>query len=192
MLSREFLGALARAGRVEIIRALKAYPDRDFTVNELARVSKVPVMTTWRSVKDLKKVGLVRTRRIGNATSVSLVDDKEKMRVLRMIPGTDPQKTAALQFSETLASHAWLVECRLFGSVGRGEHAPGEEVDVAVVYDESGADEAECKAAAAGVADEIKQQTNVTIVPLCIQRKDMARKGGLAAELRDKEVVWRR
>ena len=192
MLSREFLSALARSGRVEVIRTLRAYPDRDFTVNELARVSKVPVMTVWRSVKDLKRIGLVKTRKVGNATSVALAEDREKTRLLKLISDADPQKTAAHLFAERLGSFAWLRECRLFGSVGRGEHSPGEEVDVAVVYDESAVSEAECKAASAEEAEKVKNDTNVAIVPLCIALKDMARRGGLAAELRDREVIWKR
>ena len=192
LLSREFLSALARKGRVEVIRAMKSYPDRDFTINELARVAKVPVMTTWRSVRDLKQIGLVRTRRVGNAISVTLVDDRDKMRMLRLIPDTDPQKAAASIFADRLGVNPWLRECRLFGSVGRGEHAPGEEVDVAVVFDDSQVEEPGARSAAVQVASDIKAETNVAIVPFCIAQKEMTRKGGLAAELRDKEIIWRR
>lgn len=192
MMSREFLSVLARTGRVEIIRTLKSYPDKDFTINELARTAKIPVMTSWRAVKELKKIGLVRTRKVGNAISVALVDDREKLRVLRLIPETDPQRTAALKFAEVLGGNPWLRECRLFGSVGRGEHTPGEEVDVAVVYDDSQGTEADAKSVAVDVAGRIKVETNVTIVPFCIALKEMARKGGLAGELRDKETIWKR
>jgi hypothetical protein len=36
------------------------------------------------------------------------------------------------------------------------------------------------------------EETNVTIVPFCIALREMGRKGGLASELRDKEVIWGR
>ncbi|MCU0852769.1 MAG: nucleotidyltransferase domain-containing protein [Thermoplasmata archaeon] len=192
MIQLELIRALARRGRVEVIRALRSYPDKDFTINELARAAKVPVMTTWRAVKDLKKAGLLRTRKVGNATSVFLTDDREKLKTLKMIPETDPQRTAAGLFASRLAQQPWLTECRLFGSIGRGEHAPGEEVDVAVVYDDSLTAEAEAKAIASELAGQIKAETNVAVVPLCVATKDMNRKGGLAAELRDKEVIWSR
>jgi len=192
MIQLELIRALARRGRVEVIRALRSYPDRDFTINELARAAKVPVMTTWRSVKDLKKAGLVRTRKVGNATSVFLTDDREKLRTLRMIPETDPQRTAAGLYASRLSQQAWLSECRLFGNIGRGEHSPGEEVDVAVVYDDSMIGESEAKAVATDLASHIKAETNVAVVPLCVAKKDMSRKGGLAAELRDKETIWSR
>jgi DNA-binding transcriptional regulator YhcF (GntR family) len=192
MLSVDFLKVLARKGRVDVIRTLKAYSDRDFTINELAKAAKVPTMTAWRAVKDLKKAGLVKTRKVGNATSVSITDDKERLRTLRLIPETDPQRMAARLFAGKLAENGWLEECKLFGTVGRGEHTPGEEVDVAVVYDDAKANEAEAKEAAAAVASTLKVETNVTIVPLCIPQKDMARRGGLGSELRDKESIWRR
>ncbi len=192
MLSRELLHVLARRGSIEIVRALKAYPDGDFTINELARVARVPAMTTWRAVQELRKVGFVRTRKVGNATSVRITEDKEKLRVLRLIPETDPQKTAAREFASRLGENEWLVECRLFGNIGRGEHSPGEEVDVAVVFDDSAVSEADARELTTRTAAATRAETNISIVPLLISRSEMARRGGLASELRDKETIWRR
>lgn len=192
MLSRELLEILAGRGRIEIIRTLKAFPERDFSINEIARASRIPPMTAWRSVNELKKSGLIRTRRVGNATCVRLTEDKDKLRALRLIPDTDPQRVAARLYSERLSNHSWLKECRLFGSIGRGEHSPGEEVDLAVIFDESITTESEVKTASAEIALQIREETNVAIAPLFVPQKDMARKGGLAAELRDKETIWER
>ena len=192
MLSREFLSILARRGRIEIIRTLRAYPERDFTINELARVASVPVMTAWRAVKDLKKVGLVKTRKIGNATSVTMTDDRARLSSIRLIPETDPQREAAKAYALQLSDNPWLQECRLFGMVGRGEHAPGEEVDVAIVYNEELIDERQAKEIASALASQVKIETNVTVVPLCIPAREMSRKGGIASELRDRETIWKR
>lgn len=192
VLSAELISVLAKRGRIEVIRTLKAFPDRSFTINELAKVAKVPTMTTWRAVNDLKKIEMVRTRRFGNAISVSMTDDRERLRALRLVPDTDPQRSAARIFAAKLSRNPWTFEFRLFGSIGRGEHSPGDEVDVAVVYDDSRVSEAEAKSQAGLAADEVKSETNVTIMPLCIAQKEMSRKGGLAAELRDREVIWKR
>lgn len=192
MLSAELISILARKGRIDVIRTLKAFPDRAFTINELAKVANVPTMTTWRAVKDLKKVEVVRTRRFGNAISVSMTDDRERLRALRLVPDTDPQRSAARLFAAKLSHNPWTSELRLFGSIGRGEHSPGDEVDVAVVFDDGRISEAEAKSETGLAADEIKAETNVTIMPLCIAQKEMSRKGGLAAELRDREVIWKR
>lgn len=191
MLSRELISTLAKSGRIEVLRTLKAYHDRQFTVNELARTSGVPTMTTWRAVKELKTAGLVKTRRIGNSTAVWITDDPGKLRALKGVPDTDPQKAAARSFAESLSVHPWLVECRLFGTVGRGDHRPGEEVDVAVVYDESVSEE-QAKASATEAAAELMGRTNVSVVPLCVSDKEMGRRGGLGSELRDKETIWER
>ena len=183
---------LARSGRIDVIRALKSFPDRDFTINELARTAKVPTMTTWRAVKELKKLGIVRTRKIGNAISVTITEDRDRLRTLRMVPDTDPQRAAARQYAAALGGQGWMAEARLFGSIGRGEHAPGDEVDIAVIFDDTQISEAEAKAKASDVAYSVKEETNVTVVPLCVALKDMSRKGGLASELRDKESIWAR
>ena len=189
VLSLEVLSVLARRGRVDLIRALRAFPNQDFTINELARKSGLPPMTAWRATKELKGIGLLKTRKAGNALMVSLTDEKDWLRILRLIPETDPHRMAAIAFSKDLAESEWLEECRLFGTVARGEHSPGEEVDVAVVYRDTLISEQEARTQAARLAERIKQDTNITIVPLCLPQREMSRKGGLASELRDKEVL---
>jgi len=192
MISREILITLAKRGRVEIIRTLKSYPGRDFTINELARTAQVPTMTAWRTVKDLKESGFIRVKKVGNSAIVAITEDREKLRTLRLIPDTDPQRVAAITYSRTLAEYDWVSEGRLFGSIGRGEHSPGDEVDVAVIFRDDRIHEDEARSRAKEIAETIKASTNITIVPLCVPSKEMSRKGGLAAELRDKEVIFRR
>lgn len=191
-ISVELIGILAKRGRIEMIRTLKAFPDKDFTINELARTAGVPTMTAWRATKELKKAGFVKTRKVGNATSVCITDDREKLRTLRLVPETDPQRAAAILFARKLGQYSWIEECRLFGNIGRGEHAPGEDVDVAVIYSDDAITIDEARAQAAVLAAEIKNESNVSVVPLFISGKEMARRGGLAAELRDREVILRR
>lgn len=188
----EFLKILARNGRIELIRTLRAYPDRHFTTNELARTAGVPTMTTWRAVKELRKAGLAKTRKVGNATSVHMTDDVERLKWLRLIPGTDPHLATAKAFARRLAEEKWLVECRLFGTISRGDHGPEDEVDVAVVFDEAMTTEQAVKEAIQSLSRALKEETNITIAPLPIAAKDMSKRGGLAAELRDKEVIWMR
>jgi hypothetical protein len=184
--------ALAKKGRIEAVRTLKAHHDKEFTINELARTADIPVMTACRSVKELKKIGIVRTRKVGNAVSVTLADDKERLKALRLIPDTDPFRTSARLYAKGLSEHDWLTECRLFGNIGKGEHGPEDEVDVAVVYDQDKVGEQEARETATAAAQRVREDTNVVIVPLCIAQKEMSRRGGLAAELRDKEIIWKR
>ena len=143
-------------------------------------------------MKDLKKAGFLKTRKVGNSMSVSLAAEHDKLRTLRLIPETDPHRSAAKEYSKRLGQQLWLVECRLFGTIGRGEHSPGDDVDIAAVFDENVAEEKEAKVTAIELAAEIKAETNVSIAPLLISQKDMAKRSGLAAELRDKEIIWRR
>ncbi len=192
VLSRDLIRTLAKSGTIELIRTLKAYPEKDFTVNELSRVSGVPTMTTWRAVRELKAARIVKTRKVGNATSVSITDDRDRLRILRLIPEADPQRNAAMVFANKLGENSWVEECRLFGSIGKGEHGPGDDVDVAVVYREGGISAEDAMASSTALAGMIRSETNVNIVPLCISSKEMARRGGLAAELRDKETIFRR
>lgn len=192
MLDHDVLVILARSRRIDVVRTLKSFPDRDFSINELARVSGVPVMTTWRAVNELNRAKIVKVRKVGNVRSVRITADAPVLRMLRLVEETDPQKGAAREFADRVSENEWAVECRLFGSIGRGEHIPGEEVDIAVVYDEDAADKEAVEAVLSHIAKELLEETNVTVVPLSISTKDMSRRGGLAAELRDKETIWSR
>jgi DNA-binding transcriptional ArsR family regulator len=191
-LTRDLLKVLASKGRVEILRTLRAFPEEEFTINGIARAAEVPVMTAWRATKDLRAVGLVRTKKVGNATVVSLTSDAERLRLLRVLPETDPHRDAARLFAHEVSSNPWAEECRLFGTIARGEHIPGEEVDVAVVYDGEEAEEGAVRASVEDIANSVRTRSNVAIAPLCIEKKEMGRRGGLAAELRDNEVLWKR
>ncbi|UCE81403.1 MAG: nucleotidyltransferase domain-containing protein [Methanobacteriota archaeon] len=191
-LSQDVLAILARRGRIDVVRTLKSFPDTDFSINELARAAGVPVMTTWRAVNELKGAKIVKVRKVGNVRSVRITTDASTLRMLRLVEETDPQKAAARSFANMVSRNDWAMECRLFGSISRGEHIPGEEVDIAIVYDDGLASEEEAKATVARISERVLNETNVTVVPLCISTKEMSRKGGLAAELRDKETIWSR
>ncbi|MDH3365707.1 MAG: nucleotidyltransferase domain-containing protein [Thermoplasmata archaeon] len=191
-MDQSLLVILARRGRIDIVRTLKSFPDRDFSINELSRASGVPTMTAWRAVNELKGAKIIKVRRVGNVRSVRITSDASKLKVLRLVEETDPQKASARRFAKRVSENDWATECRLFGSIGRGEHIPGEEVDIAVVYDEDLATEDTVKEAVGLIAEQLHKETNITVVPLCISTKDMARRGGLATELRDKETVWAR
>lgn len=186
------LTILARRGRIALIRTLKSFPDRQFSINELARTAGVPTMTTWRAVEELKGAKIVKVRKIGNVRSVRITDDASILKTLRLVEDTDPQKAAARGFADRVSDHHWAVECRLFGSVARGEHMLGEEVDIAVVFDDREISEEEARSEAQKISEEIRGSTNVSVVPLCMSMKDMSRRGGLASELRDKEMIWSR
>jgi predicted nucleotidyltransferase len=186
------LTILARRGRIALIRTLKSFPDRQFSINELARVAGVPTMTTWRAVEELRSAKIAKVRKIGNVRSVRITDDASVLRTLRLVEDTDPQKAAAKGFADRISVHGWAVECRLFGSVARGEHMLGEEVDIAVVFDDKEVSEEDAKSEAKAISDEIRGSTNVSVVPLTMSMKDMSRRGGLASELRDKEIIWSR
>jgi predicted nucleotidyltransferase len=121
---------------------------------------------------------------------VSFADDKDLNRVLKLLPEADPHRTVAEVYARDLSGHDWLVECKLFGTVGRGEHGPGEDVDVAVVFDQSMISEDEVRTLTAAAAEQTKARTGIAVVPLCVSAEHMARRGGLASELRDKETIW--
>jgi len=133
------LDVLGKKGRARMLDVLKRYPRRDFSINELAKEAGMPVMSCWRAVKDFEAVGLVVVRSIGKASAVRLNEGSEiaKSALSALdLDEKDPYRTAARAFSKMLARYPWVERCILFGSVSRGTHKPGSDVDIAVVYDE--------------------------------------------------------
>lgn len=186
------ISALARSGRIDIIRTLKQYPERHFSINELARTSRIPVMTCWRAVKELQEQGLVDIEEISNSKIISLISTPDLNRLLRQIPDSDPHRYAGMQFSKNLQNVPGILEARLFGRVAKGDHTPDSEVDIAVVYDDITISREDVAAHIDRIAKEIQMLTGVDISPHLIRKDHLDQGRGFAAELRDKETIWKR
>jgi len=188
----EQISALARRGRIDIIRTLRQYPDRNFSINELAKVSRIPVMTCWRAVRELTGIGLLKVRKIANSSIVSLNITPELMRLLRQISDSDPHRYAALMFARQIGRLPGIVEARLFGRVAKGDHTPESEADIAVIFEHIKISQEDASAHADRIAKEVESLTGTRISPHLVRKDHLDQGRGFAAELRDKESLWRR
>jgi len=186
------ISSLARRGRIDIIRSLRQYPNRDFSINELARVSRIPVMTCWRGVRELESLDILTLKKVANSEIVTLNQNADLIRFLRQIPDSDPHRYAARLFSTKLDQLPGIVEARLFGKVAKGDHAPDSETDIAVVFDGVQVSKEDATAHCNRIAKEIKSITGMTVQPHMIMKDHLDQGRGFAAELRDKEILWRK
>lgn len=77
----ELAEVLKHKGSKALLLTLLHQNHSKFTINSLARVSKVPFSTTWNIVKEWEKNGFVETEKVGNALVVSLNENNSFKRL---------------------------------------------------------------------------------------------------------------
>lgn len=131
---------LTGAGRLQILEELVSYPTKRFTIASLARAGGAPLTSTWRAIQDLQHLGLVLVERIGPIAAVQAGIRSPLWKQVEGLVRADwsmPHERAFRFFEERTRKALPGVGVHLFGSVLRGTHEPGSDVDVEVVYGES-------------------------------------------------------
>ncbi|MDI6708897.1 MAG: nucleotidyltransferase domain-containing protein [Candidatus Thermoplasmatota archaeon] len=183
------LDVLGRKSAREIIYIFQKYPRREFTINELAREAKVPVMSCWRAVKDLERLGVVTTRKIGKSTAVTLNSDSIILKSLTKL--VDPYWKAAEDFAKSVAKIKGVKFCYLFGSVAKGAHKPGSDVDVAVIYDNSILSEKALDNATTEIMSELLEKMRMKVIPLWLTTKEFEKgKKPIIKEIKEGIRLW--
>lgn len=183
------LDVLGRTSAREIIYIFQKYPKREFTINELARTTNVPVMSCWRAIKDLEKLGMVNTRRIGKSIAVTLNTNSIVLRTLAKLK--DPYWDAAEKFAKRAAKIKGVKSCYLFGSVAKGLHKPGSDVDVAVIYDKSKVSEKALEEAITKIMSEILERMKMRVIPLCITVNEFEKgEKTIIKEVKEGVLLW--
>jgi predicted nucleotidyltransferase len=174
------LSALVKKGRIKIIEVLGKYPSRDFSINELARESKVPVMSCWRAVKEFESLGIVTIRSVGNVSAIRFRPESDSAKsaiCIVLADRLDPYRESALEFARELSEVPGIMRCILFGSVLKGTHKPGSDVDVAVVYDVKKIEKETFDLKIAEGIAEIEEKCGTRIVALPIEKSETAKPG---------------
>ncbi|MBS3125734.1 nucleotidyltransferase domain-containing protein [Candidatus Woesearchaeota archaeon] len=113
-----------------LARTLLKYPDREFTIRELARESGTPYATAWREVQALDKYGIILTKKIGAYTICKLNKSSPYMKTLKVILEGTPHRLAFELFKSKIKHHPNIKKIYLFGSVAKYKEKPGSDVDV--------------------------------------------------------------
>ncbi len=174
-----------------ILDALLSFPGRGLTVRELSRESGVSYSTTWRLVEDLKALGLLTARRVGNSWLVSvnpsspLMPDLARIRSMRLSPHRD----AAVAFARLVSGIKEVQKVILFGSVSKGQASVHSDIDIAVVLLGSSSRVME---RVYGASLEVQDQTGLTIVPIKITMREFRSNAPFIQEVQMGEVLYER
>ncbi len=146
-----------------IMQKFAEYPDRTWSISELAREARLPKTTVWRVVNILSDMGVLTKMRKGSVSLVELRDKAYARDISKiMSAGQVKMEAAAKKFSRALTKLGYVKKCILFGSVARKTAAIGSDIDVLVLLDRhSKAKENEINI----LADKISSSMFVRIMP---------------------------
>jgi len=152
-------------GAKALLETLVAFPERLFTISELAKVAKVPFSSVWRLVRKWEPAGIVETGRIGGSVTVRLKKSAYTNRVIELVRlSVSPQGFTVEQLKETLAKTAGVKEAFLFGSVARGEEKLESDIDLAVWADN--------RFDADALVFTVAEKWGTKVVPLIFEKKN--------------------
>ncbi|MEW6328754.1 MAG: nucleotidyltransferase domain-containing protein [Candidatus Micrarchaeota archaeon] len=122
------------SGSRQLLATLLRFPDRQFTINELAKEAGVPFASAWRMVRRWEPAGMIETGRVGKSVTVKLHKSEYLDVVASLLKiSVSPQAFTARALRDMLAREKGVRQAYLFGSVAMGEEKLASDVDVALL-----------------------------------------------------------
>ncbi len=175
----QVLRTVMASGRRELLEILVGFPNREFTVNGLAREAGVPFANAWRAVREWEQSGLVESRLVGRARVVRLANRDYAGRLLSAAGFPSMQRDSVSSLRKLLEKVPQVEKAFLFGSVAEGREGPESDVDAALLVSK--------KFDAALLMQKFLMETSCKLMPLQFTSKrglDAFLKGRKTAELK--------
>lgn len=123
-------------GSRKLLETLVKYPNRQFTINELAKEAKVPFASAWRLVRKWEPAGMLETGKVGRSVTVRLRRSEYLDSVLSLLKmSMSPQAFTAHALRDLLAKDGGVREAYLFGSVAKGDEKLTSDIDIALLVE---------------------------------------------------------
>lgn len=125
---------LTYKGARALFETLRAYPKRQFSINELAKTAKLPFTTTWKLVRKFEMARIADVSLIGKSRAVSYKESPFSGLVWKILAiSKSPQALSVPELKRILAAKEGITEAYLFGSVARGMEKLESDVDIALL-----------------------------------------------------------
>ena len=173
----------------DLVEHLMRFPEREFTIFELAKEVDKSYATTWRFVQLLDKVGIIFTKKIGNYTVCRLNPKSSYLGEIEKALKLDisPQRSAFKKFLESIKKIKNVKKVYLFGSVAKGKEKPGSDVDVAIII-EKGTTEFEEKIH--HIMGQVLEESKIQIVPHILTEKEFNKNKSFKKEVESGELAY--
>lgn len=167
------------------------YPKREFTVNELSKLSSTSYATTWRFIQMLDKAGVIFTKTVGHSLVCKLNDDSpfliEIKKALELKPS--PQKAVIGDFVNKIKKIKDVQKIILFGSVSKGVEDLTSDIDIAIFVKRRNK---ELEREINKISNNIIEKSRMKIVPLILTQGDVKRNKQFAMELESGVLLYER
>lgn len=167
------------------------YPERDFTVNELSKLSKTSYATTWRFIQELDRAGLIHTTLVGHSLACKLNQSSSFLREIKKVFEIEfsPHRLVSKEFVDKVKRVSGVKRVILFGSVARGTERLTSDIDIAVIIDKK---EKNLESKVTSVADDILKKSKMTIVPFLVTTREILEDRQFGDQLKRGEVLYER
>lgn len=174
-----------------LLATLIRYPEREFTILELAGESKTPYASAWRMVQALSAQGIILTKTIGNSTVCRLNAKCALLPEIKTLTELElsPHRAALKEFTSKAKKLKEIRKIILFGSVARGKEKPESDVDVALIVNRKSA---RLESKINELVDCIIKTARIKIIPLIFTAGELAEKENFKKEIEKGEVVYER
>jgi predicted nucleotidyltransferase len=152
-----------RNGSGKLLLTLKQYPNRKFTINELAKTAVVPFATAYRAILEWEKAGIIGLERVGRAGIVTLNATNQANALLKMFEMPSPYGSTIITLKELLKKENKIMGAELFGSAAEGKENYDSDIDLAIqCMDESTGNH---------LAEELYSKTRLKLIPLAFRKR---------------------
>lgn len=161
--------------RRKIVELFLKYPKREFTVNELSKLSSTSYATTWRFIQMLDKAGVIFTKTLGHSLVCKLNNDSpflsEIKKALELQPS--PQKAVIEDFINKIKKIKDVQKIILFGSVSRGVEDLTSDIDIAIFVKRKNK---KLEREINNISNNIGEKSRMKIVPLILTQRELKNK----------------
>ena len=173
------------------VKLLLDYPKREFTMNELSKLSGISYATVWRFVQKLDKAGIISTKVAGHSLECRLNESSPFIRELEKIFKAElsPQRLAVKKFTLGAKKINSIKKIILFGSVASGKEKLESDIDMAFIIDKKDKKTEAKIMEAAGI---ILEKFKLKIVPIIMTEKEFSENGHFKKEVMAGSVLYER
>lgn len=135
MIFRNYLeNILGSKVKIKILRALYKFPDKGFSVRQLASFLDIDHKSVALSVKEFEAMNLVRIKTYGKTNTITL---NKKSYIYKNILGIfKEEKRTFDELIRKLKSNFKnkdILSCAVFGSLVKGQETPSSDIDLLIV-----------------------------------------------------------
>lgn len=176
--------------RRKVVELFLKYPKREFTVNEMSKLSSTSYATTWRFIQMLDKAGVILTKTLGHSLICKLNSESPFLgdikKALELKPS--PQKAVIEDFISKIKKIKEVQRIVLFGSVSRGTEDLTSDIDIAIFVKRRNK---KLELEINKISDSLIEKSRMKLVPLILTQRELKNKQ-FAMELERGTVSYER